>query len=97
MHPSIKFTAKWSYGYVSFLNVNGMLDAEGQLTTDLYTKPTDSGIVVIRNTACKGTIPYRMRLAYPRHAKEGGSQKCFVCAAWSRWSMFFSKVRHMIS
>ena len=81
MHPFIKFTAKWSYESVSFHNINGSLDAEGQLTTDLYTKPTDNGIVVILNTACKCTISYSMGLAYPRYAKEAGSHEHLVCGA----------------
>ena len=42
MDSSIKFTAKWSYRSVSFLDINIISDAEGRLTMDLYTKPTDT-------------------------------------------------------
>ena len=40
-HPTIKFTTKWSQESMSFLDVRIHL-REGQITTDLYTKPTDT-------------------------------------------------------
>ena len=41
-HETIKFTADISETSVNFLDVTITKDEEGNLTTDLYTKPTDS-------------------------------------------------------
>ena len=42
MHPTIKFTAEWSYRSVSFLDVKTTLNEDGQITTNQYTKPTNT-------------------------------------------------------
>ena len=74
VHPSIKITAKWSYGSMSFLDVNVILDAKG---------PTYNGPVhkTYRHTSippsteihcschpqyCKSTIPYSQALCICR-------------------------------
>ena len=41
IHPSIKFTSSHSSANVSFLDVNVSLTNDGNISTDLYTKPTD--------------------------------------------------------
>ena len=41
IHPSIKFTSSHSSTNVSFLDVNVSLTNDGNISTDLYTKPTD--------------------------------------------------------
>ena len=60
MHPSIKFTAEWSYKSVLFLDVNVTIDEEGQLITDLYAKPTDTHLYLHWQSChprhCKSTI-----------------------------------------
>ena len=40
-HPTIKFTAQWSPSSVTFLDTKIAIE-EGQLISDLYTKPTDT-------------------------------------------------------
>ena len=51
---------------VSFLNVSVSLDAEGRLTMDLYTKPTDTHQNLYWDSChqqhCKFTIPYSQGL-----------------------------------
>ncbi len=41
-HPTIKFTSEHSLNTINFLDVQVTKNAQGYLTTDLYTKPTDS-------------------------------------------------------
>ena len=51
---------------MSFLDINIILDAKGQLTTDLYTKCTDTHQYLHWNSChlqyCKSTIPYSQAL-----------------------------------
>ncbi len=41
-HPTIKFTYEYSTNTINFLDVQVTKNEQGFLTTDLYTKPTDS-------------------------------------------------------
>ena len=41
IHPTIKFTSSHSATNVPFLDVNVSLTNDGNICTDLYTKPTD--------------------------------------------------------
>ena len=41
IHPTIKFTSSHSPTSVPFLDVNVSLTSDGNINTDLYTKPTD--------------------------------------------------------
>ena len=41
IHPTIKFTADWSYSSVNFLDVKVIMK-DGKIITDLYVKPTDT-------------------------------------------------------
>jgi hypothetical protein len=41
LHPSIKFTGEISNSTISFLDTSSSL-SEGELSTDLYSKPTDT-------------------------------------------------------
>ena len=70
MHPTIKFTAEWSYRSVSFLDVNVTLNEDGRITTDLYTKPTDTHQYLHRQSChprhCKTTIAYSQALRLRR-------------------------------
>ena len=60
-HPTIKFTAERSYRSVVFLDVN-ILVKDGNISTDLYTKPTDTHQYLHRQSChphhCKKAIPY---------------------------------------
>ena len=44
IHPTIKFTADWSYSSVNFLDVKVIMK-DGKIITDLYVKPTDTHII----------------------------------------------------
>ena len=57
--PSIKFEAESSTAEVHFLDVTVSIDADHNLQTDLYTKPTDS----------HNYLNYRS--AHPRHCRDG--------------------------
>ena len=39
IHPTIKFTADWSYSSVNFLGIKVIMK-DGKIITDLYAKPT---------------------------------------------------------
>ena len=41
IHPTMKFTADWSYSSVNFLDVKVIMK-DGKIITDLYVKPTHS-------------------------------------------------------
>ena len=41
IHPTITFTADWSYSSVNFLNVKVIMK-DGKIIKDLYVKPTDT-------------------------------------------------------
>ena len=70
IHSSIKFTAEWSYESVSFLDVSVIINKEGRIITDLYTKPTDTHQYLHRQSCrprhCKSTIPYSQSLRLRR-------------------------------
>ena len=67
MHPTINFTTEWSYRSVSFLDVKIALNKDGQLTMDLYTKPTNMHQYLHRQRChlrhCKTTIAYITTIA----------------------------------
>ena len=42
VHPAIQFTHEYSSQSVNFLDVSVTLEHDGSVTTDLYTKPTDT-------------------------------------------------------
>ena len=61
MHPTIKFTAKWTKTPINFLDVTVSL-IERLIETDLYVKPTDSHQYLQSSSChpahCKKGIPY---------------------------------------
>ena len=65
MHPSIKFTAEWSYRFVAFLDLNVVLN-DGRITMALYTKITNTHQYLHRRSChpvhCKPVIPYSRAL-----------------------------------
>ena len=69
MHSKIQFTTGWSTRSVAFLDVNVII-YEGRITTDLFTKPTDTHQYVHRRSChprhCNSTTAFsqalRMRL-----------------------------------
>ena len=64
-HPTIKFTAEWSKTSINFLDVTVSL-VGGNITTDLYVKPTDSHQYLHSSSChpyhCKKGIPYSQAL-----------------------------------
>ena len=74
MHPSIKFTAEWSDKSVSFLDVKISIGDNGNINTDLYTKPTDTHQYLHRRSChpyrCMSTIPYSQALRLRRICSE---------------------------
>ena len=70
MHPTINFTAEWSYRSVLFLDVKIILNEEGHLTTDQYTKPKDTHQYLHRQSChphhCKATIAYSQAVGLRR-------------------------------
>ena len=60
-HPTIKFNAAWSAEQVMFLDTTVYLK-DGQIGTDLYTKPTDKHQYLHVDSChpfhCKASIPY---------------------------------------
>ena len=56
-HPTIKFTVEWSRNSIPFLDTSILLE-NGQLTTDLHVKPTDTHQYLAANSC------------HPRHCKE---------------------------
>ncbi|XP_078600510.1 uncharacterized protein LOC144875445 [Branchiostoma floridae x Branchiostoma japonicum] len=60
-HRTIKFTVETSKTSINFLDVTVII-SEGEITTDLYTKPTDKHQYLLRNSShpkhCKQGIPY---------------------------------------
>lgn len=59
---SLKFTLEYSYTKVSFLDVLVLSNGDGNITTDLYKKPTDARNYLVFNSAhplsCKRGIPF---------------------------------------
>jgi hypothetical protein len=68
-HTSIKFTSEQSNKEVSFLDTKVILH-NNRLTTDLYTKPTDTHSYLRYDSAhhpsCKKTLPYSQFLRLRR-------------------------------
>ena len=68
-HRTIKFTSKWSYQEVEFLDVK-VVNESGKLETDVYIKPTDSHQYLHRVSchpnSCKKGIPYAQALRLRR-------------------------------
>jgi hypothetical protein len=62
LHPSIKFTHEISNTTISFLNTSSSL-SEGVLSTDLYSKPTDTNQYLLPRSCHPShvtkSIPYR--------------------------------------
>ena len=61
-HPTIKFTATWSAEKVDVFGHNGSTLKDGQISTNLYTKPMDKHWYLRMDTChpfnCKSSIPY---------------------------------------
>ena len=68
-HRTIKFTSKWSYKEVEFLDVKVINDS-GKLETDVYIKPTDSHQYLHQASChrnfCNRGIPYAQALRLRR-------------------------------
>jgi hypothetical protein len=68
-HPTIKFTANWSYECIPFLDTLVILK-DGTLFTDLYTKNTDTHQYLSAGSChphhCKAAIPYSQALRIRR-------------------------------
>ena len=60
IHPTIKFTADWSYSSVNFLDVKVIMKG-GKIITDLYVKPTDTH-QYLDSSSCH---PYHCKKKYP--------------------------------
>ncbi|XP_072050367.1 uncharacterized protein [Amphiura filiformis] len=69
IHPSIKFTSDYSPSQVNFLDVAVKL-SEGQIHTDLYSKPTDKHTYLLPTSChprhCTRNIPYSLALRLRR-------------------------------
>ena len=67
--PTIKFTKEISTEQIAFLDVK-VLIIDGNLETDLFSKPTDSHDYLLYSSAhpqrCKDSIPYRQFLRIRR-------------------------------
>ena len=83
-HPTIKFTATWSAEQVRFLDTTVYLK-DGQIGTDLYTKPTDK-----HQYLC-------MDSCYPFHCKASISYSQALCLWWtcSEEENFHKRTREM--
>ena len=46
MHPNLKFTFKYSQSKIDFLDATVHIDSEGELSSSLYTKPTDTSALL---------------------------------------------------
>ena len=66
IHSSFQFTCNYSKEFVQFFDVSVSVDNSGNITTDLYVKPTDTHQYLLA-TSChhnhtKRSIPYRQAL-----------------------------------
>ena len=70
IHPTIKFTSSHSSTNVSFLDVNVSLNNAGNISTDLYTKPTDKHQHLLYSSRhplhTKNAIPFSLALRLRR-------------------------------
>ena len=68
-HDTIKFTWDWSRKNVNYLDVR-VINNNGVIETDLYTKPTDKHQYLFRTSChpkgCKKSIPYAQALRLRR-------------------------------
>ena len=70
IHPTIKFTSSHSSTNVPFLDVNVSLTDNGDISTDLYTKPTDKHQHLLYSSChpshTKKAIPFSLALRLRR-------------------------------
>ena len=70
VHPTIKFTAKYSKHEVNFLDTTVKKHQNGSLSTDVYQKPTDNPAYLHKKSAhdhkLKQSIPYSQALRLRR-------------------------------
>ena len=70
VHPTIKFTAKYSKHKVNFLDTTVKKHQDGSLSTDVYQKPTDNPAYLHKKSAhdhkLKQSIPYSQALRLRR-------------------------------
>ena len=70
IHPTIKFTSSHSATNVPFLDVNVSLTNDGNICTDLYTKPTDKHQHLLYSSChplhTKKAIPFSLALRLRR-------------------------------
>ena len=70
IHPTIKFTSSHSSTNVSFLDVNVSLTNDSNISTDLYTKPTDKHQHLLYSSChplhTKNAIPFSLALRLRR-------------------------------
>ena len=69
-HPTIKFDINYSYNEINFLDTMIIINANNQLVTTLYKKPTDKNTFIHRKSyhppATKKSIPYSQALRLSR-------------------------------
>ena len=82
IHSSFQFTSNYSKECVQFLDVSVSVDISGNITTDLYVKPTDTQQYLMA-TSChpnhtKRSIPYSQALRILRicSSKESAKLRC---------------------
>ena len=86
-HPTIKFAAEWSKTLINFLDVTVSL-VGGNITTDLYVKPTDSHQYLHSASChpyhCKKGIPYSQALRLNRICSDPNSfdRRCNDLEKW---------------
>ena len=87
IHPTIKFTADWSYSSVNFLDVKVIMK-DGKIITDLYVKPTDTHQYLDSSSChpyhCKKSIPYSQALRLNRICSNNAffDQRCNELEHW---------------
>ena len=88
IHPNIKVELRYSNDKIEFLDTMVILE-NGQIITDLYTKPTDKHIYVDRKsshpTNVKKSLPYGLGIRLKRicsrdsdYIKRRGELKCYL-------------------
>ena len=86
IHPTIKFTADWSYSSVNFLDVKVIIKNE-KIITHLYVKPTDTHQYLdssYRPYHGKKNIPYSQALQLNRICSNNAffDQRCNESEHW---------------
>jgi len=73
LYPTIKFTITYSKEKINFLDLTLFL-IDGQIKTDVYSKPTDSHLYLPPSSAhpynCKKSIPYSVALRIKRNCSD---------------------------